>query len=84
VLRRYDATGLLRPARVDRLTGYRSYDHRQLSQLNRTVALKGLGFTLQQARSVMDDEVGVEELRGMLRRAELLAEVSGGYDPPPL
>src|ERR671917_48630 len=67
MLRHYDAIGLLRPAHVDRLTGYRSYDAGQLSRLNRIVALKGLGFTLQQVRSILDDEVSVEELRGMLR-----------------
>ena len=86
MLRHYDAIGLLRPAHEDPTTGYRSYDARQLSRLNRIVALKDPGFTLQQVRSVLDDEVGVEELRGMLRlrRAELLAEVSDEYDPPPL
>jgi DNA-binding transcriptional MerR regulator len=78
MLRHYDAIGLLRPAHVDRLTGYRSYDAGQLSRLNRIVALKGLGFTLQQVRSILDDEVGVEELRGMLRlrRAELQSQIA--------
>ena len=77
MLRHYDAIGLLRPAHVDRLTGYRSYDAGQLSRLNRIVALKGLGFTLQQVRSILDDEVSVEELRGMLRlrRAELQSQI---------
>jgi DNA-binding transcriptional MerR regulator len=78
MLRHYDAIELLRPAHVDPTTGYRSYDARQLSRLNRIVALKGLGFTLQQVRSVLDDEVGVEELRGMLRlrRAELRSQIA--------
>jgi DNA-binding transcriptional MerR regulator len=78
MLRHYDAIGLLQPAHVDRLTGYRSYDAGQLSRLNRIVALKGLGFTLQQVRSILDDEVSVEELRGMLRlrRAELQSQIA--------
>jgi DNA-binding transcriptional MerR regulator len=77
MLRHYDAIGLLKPAFVDRVTGYRSYEARQLSRLNRIVALKGLGFTLQQVRSVLDDEVSVEELRGMLRlrHAELQSQI---------
>jgi DNA-binding transcriptional MerR regulator len=70
MLRHYDAIGLLRPAFVDQVTGYRSYEARQLSRLNRIVALKGLGFTLQQVQSILDDEVSVEELRGMLRLRE--------------
>jgi DNA-binding transcriptional MerR regulator len=73
MLRHYDAIGLLRPAAVDRATGYRWYDAGQLSRLNRVVALKDLGFTLDQVRSILDDKVSVEELRGMLRlrQAEL-------------
>jgi DNA-binding transcriptional MerR regulator len=78
MLRHYDAIGLLKPAYVDQVTGYRSYEARQLSRLNRIVALKGLGFTLQQVHSIMDDEVSVEELRGMLRlrHAELQSQIA--------
>ena len=73
MLRHYDAIGLLRPARVDPHSGYRGYDVAQLSRLNRIVALKDLGFTLDQVASIIDDKVGIDELRGMLRlrRAEL-------------
>src|SRR5918998_4041397 len=80
MLRHYDSIGLLKPAHVDRLTGYRSYDARQLSRLNRIIALKGLGFTLQQVRSILDDEVSIEELRGMLRlrHAELQSQIATG------
>src|SRR3712207_9304726 len=77
MLRHYDAIGLLQPAYVDRVTGYRSYEAKQLSRLNRIVALKGLGFTLQQVRSILDDEVSIEELSGMLRlrEAELQSQI---------
>src|SRR5919197_4544907 len=70
MLRHYDAIGLLPPARVDPATGYRTYDAAQLSRLNRIVALKDLGFTLEQVRSILDDKVSVDELRGMLRLRE--------------
>jgi len=78
MLRHYDAIGLLRPAHVDQVTGYRSYEARQLSRLNRIVALKELGFTLQHVRSILDDKVSVEELRGMLRlrQAELQSQIA--------
>ncbi len=33
MLRHYDAIGLLRPARVDPVTGYRSYEAGQLARL---------------------------------------------------
>lgn len=67
MLRHYDAIGLLQPAHVDPYSGYRFYEAGQLARLNRVIALKDLGFTLDQVRSIVDDEVGAEELRGMLR-----------------
>ncbi|NJP99873.1 MerR family transcriptional regulator [Streptomyces zingiberis] len=78
MLRHYDATGLLRPAHVDPATGYRHYTAAQLTRLNRIIALKELGFTLQQVRDIVDEKVTAEELRGMLRlrRAELEAAMT--------
>ncbi|MGG8408050.1 MerR family transcriptional regulator [Streptomyces sp. 12297] len=78
MLRHYDATGLLLPAHVDPATGYRYYTGAQLARLNRVIALKDLGFTLQQVGEILDERVGAEELRGMLRlrRAELEGAVS--------
>lgn len=78
MLRHYDAVGLLRPARVDPASGYRLYTARQLSRLNRIIALKELGFTLQQVGAILDDRVSTEQLQGMLRlrRAELTADVA--------
>ena len=79
MLRHYDAIGLLRPAAVDPASGYRWYEAGQLARLNRLVALKDLGFTLEQVRSILDEKVSVEELRGMLRlrQAELQARIAG-------
>jgi DNA-binding transcriptional MerR regulator len=77
MLRHYDAIGLLCPAAVDPVSGYRFYQADQLRRLNRVIALKDLGFTLQQVRSILDDKVDVAELRGMLRlrRAQLEAQM---------
>jgi DNA-binding transcriptional MerR regulator len=77
MLRHYDAIGLLRPARVDPASGYRRYDAAQLATLNRIIALKDLGFTLQQVGTILGERVSAEELRGMLRlrRAELEARI---------
>jgi DNA-binding transcriptional MerR regulator len=77
MLRHYDAVGLLRPAFVDPASGYRFYRAGQLAQLNRIIALKDLGFSLQQVQVVLDEQVSVAELRGMLRlrRAEIQAQI---------
>jgi len=78
MLRHYDAIGLLEPARVDQSTGYRFYEAGQLSRLNRIVALRNLGFTLQQVASILDERVSTAELRGMLklRQAELHEQIA--------
>jgi DNA-binding transcriptional MerR regulator len=78
MLRHYDTIGLLRPARVDPASGYRFYAAAQLTRLNRIIALKDLGFTLQQVQTILDERVRTDELYGMLRlrRAELEARMN--------
>ncbi len=80
MLRHYDEIGLLRPAHVDRFTGYRSYQGAQLARLNRVIALKDLGFTLVQVGGILDEKVGVEELRGMLRLRQVELEAAIAAD----
>src|SRR5215469_16795615 len=77
MLRHYDAIGLLRPAKVDAGTGYRLYAAGQLADLNRVIALKDLGFTLQQVQAILAEQVSAAELRGMLklRRAEIFDRI---------
>ena len=77
MLRHYDAIGLLQPACVDPVTGYRFYRAGQLADLNRVIALKELGFSLQQVQAILGDRVSAAELRGMLRlrQAEIRAQI---------
>ncbi|MFN8530563.1 MAG: MerR family transcriptional regulator [Anaerolineae bacterium] len=72
-LRFYDEIGLFKPARVDSWTGYRYYLPEQLPRLNRILALKALGLSLEQIKQILDDDLSADEMRGMLRlkRAEL-------------
>lgn len=76
-LRYYDQIGLLQPARIDRFTSYRYYSADQLPRLNRILALKDLGLTLEQIGGVMSEELSASELRGMLRmkQAELQQDI---------
>jgi DNA-binding transcriptional MerR regulator len=46
MLRHYDEIGLLVPAHVDPVTGYRSYTLDQVERVHRIVALRELGFSL--------------------------------------
>ena len=71
-LRYYDEIGLLPPVWVDPSTGYRWYAPEQLRRLHRIVALRDLGVRLVEIAVLLDAEMPVEELRGILalRRAE--------------
>jgi DNA-binding transcriptional MerR regulator len=69
-LRYYADLGLLLPARVDQFTGYRYYSLDQLPRLNRILALKDLGLSLDQIGQVLAENLSAEQLRGMLRLRE--------------
>ena len=73
MLRHYDELGLLRPEQVGSANGYRLYSVHQLSRLHRVVALRDMGFSLEQIRELVDEGLPAEQLRGMLRlrRAQL-------------
>ncbi len=69
-LRHYARVGLIKPDWIDRFTGYRYYILQQLPRLNRILALKELGFSLEQIASLIDEDVSVEQMRGMLKRKQ--------------
>lgn len=67
MLRHWDTADLLVPAHVDEFTGYRSYDPSQLDRLHRIVALRQLGFGLEQIGAVLDEGIGADRIAQMLR-----------------
>jgi DNA-binding transcriptional MerR regulator len=77
-LRHYDEMGLLKPVDVDRFTGYRYYEFDQLPRLYRILALKDLGFSLEEIGRLLEGQVSVEQMRGMLklRQAEIRQQVA--------
>ncbi|MGD0807446.1 MAG: MerR family transcriptional regulator [Anaerolineales bacterium] len=66
-LRYYDEVGLLAPVETDRSSGYRYYSLDQLPRLHRILALKDLGFSLEQIARALENGISLEQLRGMLR-----------------
>jgi len=56
-LRYYDELGLLKPVRIDAETGYRYYSAQQLPHLNRILALKELGLTLDQIARLLEGSI---------------------------
>ena len=77
-LRYYDEMGLLRPVKVDPFTNYRYYEHDQLPRLYRILALKDLGFTLEEIGHLLEGGLPIEQMRGMLklRQAEIRQRVA--------
>lgn len=81
-LRHYDDLGLLKPVEVDPLSGYRYYIFDQLPRLHRILALKDLGFTLEQVAHLLEDGLPTDDLHGMLRlkQLELRQQVDEGLN----
>src|SRR5215510_6717720 len=74
LLRYYDEIGLLKPVHIDKFTDYRYYSAEQLPQLNRILALKELGLSLDQIRRLLRDNVSTDEMQGMLLLKKAEAE----------
>jgi DNA-binding transcriptional MerR regulator len=72
-LRLYDELGLLKPAQIDKFTGYRYHAIEQLPRLNRILALKDLGLSLEQIADLLQRDLPVDQLRSLLlsKQAEL-------------
>ncbi len=76
-LRLYDEMNLLKPAQIDKFTGYRYYTIEQLPRLNRILALKDLGLSLEQIGDLLKRDLPPDQLRGMLmlKQAEIEQEM---------
>jgi DNA-binding transcriptional MerR regulator len=71
-LHHYDEAGLLQPAHVDQVTGYRYYVATQLETLQRILLLKDLGFPLDEIRALLVAEPQHLATTLATRRAQLV------------
>lgn len=65
MLRYYDEAGLLKPAEIDRFTGYRFYSAAQIQQLQRIIFLRDSGFAVGEISALLkrcDDDYTRSEL----------------------
>jgi predicted transcriptional regulator YdeE/DNA-binding transcriptional MerR regulator len=69
-LRHYDRLELLRPVYIDRFTGYRYYDIKQLPRLNRILALKEMDFSLAQISNLLETDLPVAQLQALFDRKQ--------------
>ena len=79
LLRYYDEIGLFQPVKIDPESGHRYYSASQLPELNRILALKDLGLSLNQIQRFVRDDISPTEIQGMLslKKAELEQQVLG-------
>lgn len=74
MLRHYDEIGLLKPAHVDPGSDYRYYTADQLTQLNRILVFKDLGFSLEQIAQLLHEALSTDQILGMLRLKQAQVE----------
>ena len=81
-LRHYARIGLLKPVRIDCFTNYRYYSLDQLPRLNRILALKDLGLSLEQIGQILHEDLTPEKIRGMLllKQAEMEDQLKEARD----
>jgi len=70
----YDEIGLFKPHHIEPETGYRYYSAVQLPKLNKILALKELGLSLEQIQRVLNDDISADEIQGMLTLKKAEAE----------
>ncbi|CDM70228.1 MerR family transcriptional regulator [Clostridium bornimense] len=73
-LRHYDEIGLLKPEHIDEFTGYRYYSSAQLPILHEIIALRQIGFSLEEIRDVQAGK-SVKELL-VKKKSEILKKIS--------
>lgn len=72
-LRYYDDIGLFKPSHIDPQNGYRYYAIEQLADLNRIIALKNLGLSLDDVRHMLANHIANANIRHLLetKKAEI-------------
>lgn len=71
-LRYWEDFGLIKPAYVDKFTGYRGYDQKNIELISQICYLKKLGFSLKEIKN-LSDEVIAEKSKELKQK---IAEIS--------
>lgn len=73
-LRYYDEQNLIKPVYVDEENGYRYYAGGQIADLHRILALKGMGFSIEDIRKIINGEEEKKLLQ--LKKQEIMKELA--------
>ena len=77
-LRLYARLDLLKPVKINTQNSYRYYSATQLPRLYRILVFIELGFSLEQIRCLLNENISVAEIRGMLllKRSQIQQRLS--------
>lgn len=70
-IRLYEKKGIIKPVKIDSENGYHYYSAEQVHQLNAIMEFKGMGFSLDEIKTVVDGEMTKEQLLKVLVRKQL-------------
>lgn len=71
----YEKLKILVPMSVDNSTGYRCYDALQLVTVNKIMALKDAGFSLEEIAGILNDDISISVLiKRLEEKAQLLED----------
>lgn len=72
----YEKLKILVPLAVDQFTGYRYYDASQMITVNKILALKDAGFSLEEIASILNEDMSTPRLLEMLENKAQLLETT--------
>lgn len=70
----YEKMKIIIPDEIDKSTGYRSYDASQLIAVNKLLALKDAGFSLEEIAGILNDDLPAASLLKMLESKAVVLE----------
>lgn len=68
MLRYYDETGLLKPAKIDSWTGYRMYSIEQIPILNKIIYLRDSGFNVAEIASALNNNNDISIIKQLEKK----------------
>ncbi|MEG0692563.1 MAG: MerR family transcriptional regulator [Oscillospiraceae bacterium] len=78
-LRYYDEEGLLKPAQVDKFTGYRLYTTNQLVEVHKIHSLRQIGLSIAEIKLILSEMVSLNDILRK-HKAEVIAELRNSND----
>lgn len=76
MLRHYEKCGLFYPAEIDMVNGYRLYSSTQIPLLMRIIALRDMGFSINEINDIIDNYEDIDYIEEVMNRKSTEIEIS--------